>query len=298
MYELQVELVDGDKVVDKVESYFGMRKIEVKKDAEGVNRLWLNDKVVFQYGPLDQGWWPDGLYTAPTDDALKYDIEMTKKFGMNMIRKHVKVEPARWYYWCDKLGILVWQDMVSGDAHKTDESKANYRTELKAMIDALRNSPSIVMWVPFNEGWGQHDTPEVAKWVKEYDPSRPVNEASGWNDKGSGDVSDMHSYPGPGMREPEKDRVGVLGEFGGLGNAGEGTHLAARKELGLCFVRQQGKTYRCLRRAADRDASARWPRTVGGGLHANDRRRDRGQRSHDVRSRNREDGPSADQGGS
>ena len=118
-----------------------MRKIEVKKDAEGVNRLWLNNKVVFQYGPLDQGWWPDGLYTAPTDEALKYDIEMTKKFGMNMIRKHVKVEPARWYYWCDKLGILVWQDMVSGDAHKTAESKANYRTELKAMIDALRNSP-------------------------------------------------------------------------------------------------------------------------------------------------------------
>ena len=119
---------------------FGMRKIEVKKDAEGVNRLWLNNKVVFQYGPLDQGWWPDGLYTAPTDEALKYDIEMTKKFGMNMIRKHVKVEPARWYYWCDKLGMLVWQDMVSGDAHKTDESKANYRNELKAMIDALRNS--------------------------------------------------------------------------------------------------------------------------------------------------------------
>jgi hypothetical protein len=173
--------------------------------------------VVFQYGPLDQGWWPDGLYTAPTDEALKYDIEMTKKFGMNMIRKHVKVEPARWYYWCDKLGVLVWQDMVSGDAHKTADSKANYRKELKAMMDALRNSPSIVMWVPFNEGWGQYDTPEVAEWVKKYDPSRPVNEASGWNDKGSGDVSDMHSYPGPGMREPEDKRVGVLGEFGGLG---------------------------------------------------------------------------------
>jgi hypothetical protein len=217
LYGLQLELVEGNKVVDKVDSYFGMRKIEVKKDADGVNRLWLNDKVVFQYGPLDQGWWPDGLYTAPTDDALKYDIEMTKKFGMNLIRKHVKVEPARWYYWCDKLGILVWQDMVSGDAHKTADSKANYRNELKAMIDALRNSPAIVMWVPFNEGWGQHDTPEVATWVKKYDPSRPVNEASGWTDKGTGDVSDMHSYPGPGMREPEKDRVCVLGEFGGLG---------------------------------------------------------------------------------
>jgi hypothetical protein len=217
LYDLEVDLLEDAKFLDRVDGYFGMRKIEVKKDADGVNRLWLNNKIVFQYGPLDQGWWPDGLYTAPTDDALKYDIEMTKKFGMNMIRKHVKVEPARWYYWCDKLGILVWQDMVSGDAHKTADSKANYRKELKSMIDALRNAPSIVMWVPFNEGWGQHDTPEVAEWVKKYDPSRPVNEASGWTDKGSGDVSDMHSYPGPGMREPEKDRVCVLGEFGGLG---------------------------------------------------------------------------------
>jgi hypothetical protein len=136
---------------------------------------------------------------------------------MNMIRTHVKVEPARWYYWCDKLGVLVWQDMVSGDAHKTAESKANYRDELKSMIDALRNHPSIVMWVPFNEGWGQYDTPEVAAWLKKYDPSRLVNEASGWHDKGSGDVSDMHSYPGPGMRDPEDKRVSVLGEFGGLG---------------------------------------------------------------------------------
>ncbi len=232
LYGLQLELVEGDKVVDKVDSYFGMRKIEVKKDAEGVNRLWLNNKVVFQYGPLDQGWWPDGLYTAPTDDALKYDIEMTKKFGMNMIRKHVKVEPARWYYWCDKLGILVWQDMVSGDAQKTADSKANYRKELQAMIDGLRNHPAIVMWVPFNEGWGQHDTPDVAKWIKKYDPSRPVNEASGWTDKHSGDVSDMHSYPGPGMREPEKDRVCVLGEFGGLGMPVKGHTWQQEKNWG------------------------------------------------------------------
>ena len=111
LYDLQVELLDGTHIVDTVQSYFGMRKIEVKKDASGINRLWLNNKVLFQYGPLDQGWWPDGLYTAPTDDALKYDIEMTKRLGMNMMRKHVKVEPARWYYWCDKLGLIVWQDM-------------------------------------------------------------------------------------------------------------------------------------------------------------------------------------------
>jgi Glycosyl hydrolases family 2/Glycosyl hydrolases family 2, TIM barrel domain len=217
LHNLRVRLTAANKIVDTVNSYFGLRKIEIKKDAEGVNRLWLNNEVVFQYGPLDQGWWPDGLYTAPTDEALKYDIEMTKRLGMNMARKHVKVEPARWYYWCDKLGLLVWQDMPSGDADKSPESKANFRRELKAMIDALHHFPSIVMWVPFNEGWGQHDTEDFARWTKEHDPSRPVNEASGWHDKGSGDVSDMHNYPGPGMRQPEPNRVSVLGEFGGLG---------------------------------------------------------------------------------
>jgi hypothetical protein len=129
----------------------------------------------------------------------------------------VKVEPTRWYYWCDQLGLLVWQDMPSGDAEKSAESKQGFRRELQAMIDALRNHPSIVMWVPFNEGWGQHDTEEIAAWTQKYDPSRPVNEASGWHDKGSGDVADMHNYPGPGMREPESKRVSVLGEFGGLG---------------------------------------------------------------------------------
>ncbi len=218
LYGVEVELFDDNgQLIDKVTSYAGMRKMEVKKDAEGINRLWLNDKAVFQYGPLDQGWWPDGLYTPPTDEAMKYDIEMTKKFGMNMIRKHVKVEPARWYYWCDKLGLLVWQDMVSGDAQKTAEGKANYRKELKAIIDALRNFPSIVMWVPFNEGWGQHDTGQTVEFVRTCDPSRVVNEASGWNDTRSGDVSDMHAYPGPGMRDLDKYRACVLGEFGGLG---------------------------------------------------------------------------------
>jgi Glycosyl hydrolases family 2, sugar binding domain/Glycosyl hydrolases family 2/Glycosyl hydrolases family 2, TIM barrel domain len=217
LYDLQVELLDGEKVVDAVESYFGLRKIEVKKDADGINRLWLNNEVVFQYGPLDQGWWPDGLYTPASDEAMKYDIEMTKRLGMNMARKHVKYESDRWYYWCDRLGLLVWQDMPSGTAARTSESRANFRRELQAMIDALVNHPSIVMWVPFNEGWGQHDTPEVVAWLGEYDPTRPINEASGWHDRGSGDISDMHSYPGPGMREPEAERVVVLGEFGGLG---------------------------------------------------------------------------------
>jgi hypothetical protein len=217
LYDLAVELVADGKVADSVTSYFGMRKIEVRKDEHGINRLFLNNQALFQYGPLDQGWWPDGLYTPASDEALKYDIETTKKLGMNMARKHVKYESARWYYWCDRLGLLVWQDMPSGDAQRTDESRANYRRELQAMIDALHNFPSIVMWVPFNEGWGQHATRETVEWIQEYDPTRPVNEASGWHDRGTGDVSDMHSYPGPGMREPEEDRVSVLGEFGGLG---------------------------------------------------------------------------------
>jgi hypothetical protein len=217
LYDLEVQLYDGDRRVDSVKSYFGMRKIEVVRDERGVNRLMLNGAPLFQYGPLDQGWWPDGLYTAPTDEALRYDIEMTKKLGMNMARKHVKVEPDRWYYWCDKLGLLVWQDMPSGNLDRDDASRENYRLELKAMIDALNNHPSIVMWVPFNEGWGQHDTESVAAWVKQYDATRLVNEASGWHDRGSGDVSDMHSYPGPGMRSVEGKRAVVLGEFGGLG---------------------------------------------------------------------------------
>jgi hypothetical protein len=192
-----------------------MRKIEFKKDAEGINRLFLNNQVVFQYGPLDQGWWPDGLYTPATEEAMKYDIVMTKKFGMNMARKHVKYECARWYYWCDKMGSLSggYARGRTGRMRK----KANFLVELKAMIDTLHNFPCIVMWIPFNEGWGQHDTEQVVAWVKQYDPTRLVNEASGWHDKGSGDVSDMHKYPEPGVRPLEDNRVCVLGEFGGLG---------------------------------------------------------------------------------
>ena len=217
LYNLEVSLVDGWKTLDSVGSYFGMRKIEMKKDAEGINRLFLNNEVVFQYGPLDQGWWPDGLFTPATEEAMEYDIVMTKKFGMNMARKHAKYECARWYYLCDKMGLLVWQDMPAGETDRNDESKANFLTELKVMVDTLHNFPCIVMWVPFNEGWGQHDTVEVVEWMQAYDPTRPINEASGWNDRGSGDVSDMHNYPGPGMRPVEDNRAVVLGEFGGLG---------------------------------------------------------------------------------
>ncbi len=225
LYDLKVSLLSrGERRGDSVMSYLGIRKIEVRKDSQGINRLMLNNETLFQYGPLDQGWWPDGLYTPANDEAMKYDIVMTKKFGMNMARKHVKYECARWYYWCDKLGLVVWQDMPAGDSGRNWESKMNFRREMKAMIDTLHNFPSIIMWVPFNEGWGQHDTPETVAWVEQYDPTRPVNEASGWTNHGSGTVSDMHNYPGPGMRPVEEDRVSVLGEFGGLGMAVPG-HL-------------------------------------------------------------------------
>ncbi len=212
LYGLRVAIQGGDEV----KSYFGMRKIALGKDESGINRLFLNGKPLFQLGPLDQGWWPDGLYTAPSDAALKYDLDITRQLGFNMIRKHVKVEPDRWYYWCDAMGILVWQDMPAGD-NRDAASKTQFALELERMIDARRNHPSIVMWVPFNEGWGQHDTPRYVEWIKHHDPSRLVNNASGWTDTKTGDVVDMHNYPGPGMPPTEPARAAVLGEFGGLG---------------------------------------------------------------------------------
>jgi hypothetical protein len=231
LYDLEVELFHDDKPIDKVESYFGMRKISLGKDAEGITRMMLNNEFVFQFGPLDQGWWPDGLYTAPTDEALRYDIEVTKRLGFNMARKHVKIEPQRWYYWCDKLGLLVWQDMPSGgeyigpndpDAIRSKESEQIYMTELFQMIDQFGNHPSIVVWVPFNEGWGQFKTEEIAHLINTKDPTRLVNPASGWTDRGVGHINDIHAYPGPKMPEPEKKRAIVLGEFGGLGLPLEG----------------------------------------------------------------------------
>ena len=218
--------------LDDVSTYFAVRKISLGKDDKGVTRMMLNNQPLFQFGPLDQGFWPDGLYTAPTDEALKFDIEITKQYGFNMIRKHVKVEPARWYYHCDKLGMLVWQDMPSGDRNspwdpvgghdnteltRTQESSDNFNREWQAIIDALRNHPCIVMWVPFNEGWGQANTVAVTKWTKAYDPTRLVNCASGGNDFPVGDVIDVHRYPGPFAPAPTETRAAVLGEYGGLG---------------------------------------------------------------------------------
>lgn len=235
LYPISVQLFKGKGTtapVDEAASYLAMRKISAAKDDKGILRMMLNNKPLFQYGPLDQGWWPDGLLTPPSDAAMKYDLEILKKLGFNMLRKHIKVEPARYYRYCDEMGLLVWQDMPSGgvpsrghlippgakaDATFTADEKKQFRAELKAMIDHLRFFPSIVVWVPFNEGWGQHDTNDILKWTKEYDPSRIVNGPSGWEDRGYGDMKDAHIYPGPGMFPVMPDRVSVLGEFGGLG---------------------------------------------------------------------------------
>lgn len=232
LYDMEVSLVRDGKVLDKVKSYFGMRKISIARDGNGVMRMQLNNKNLFHYGPLDQGWWPDGLYTAPTDEALLFDIKKTKDYGFNMIRKHVKVEPARWYYHCDREGILVWQDMPNGDhspqwqmrnyfngkeAQRSAESEANFRQEWKDIMDLTYSNPSVVVWVPFNEAWGQFKTPEIVEWTKGYDPSRLVNPASGGNHYPVGDMIDMHNYPGPVMGLFDPQRVNVLGEYGGIG---------------------------------------------------------------------------------
>jgi len=229
LYDLKIKLSANGKVLDEISSYFGMRKILVEKDANGIPRMMLNNKFVFQFGTLDQGWWPDGLYTPPTDSALAYDVIKLKELGLNTIRKHVKVEPARFYYHCDKLGMLLWQDMPSGDGFvgSTDNSEMKrvaqsenvYDSELKEIIDEHFNAPSIIAWVPFNEGWGQFNTIKVLNWVSHYDATRLCDGPSGWSDwVAAGHIQDKHDYPGPSMPEDKKDnRALVLGEFGGLG---------------------------------------------------------------------------------
>ena len=226
LYGLKVALGDADRESDTIDSYFGMRDITVGKTAQGTTRLLLNGSPLFQFGPLDQGFWPDGLYTPPSDAALRYDLEVTKRLGFNMVRKHVKVEPERWYYWCDRMGLLVWQDMPSGDRSvamgkgeikRTVDSAQQFEAELTRLVATHANHPSIVMWVVFNEGWGQYDTLRLTRYVEELDPSRLVCGASGWNDMQVGDVHDIHVYPGPAPPQPESNRAAVLGEFGGLG---------------------------------------------------------------------------------
>jgi hypothetical protein len=226
LYDIEAELTTNNKVTDKIKSYTGIRKISIGKDADGFTRILLNNRFVYQNGPLDQGFWPDGIYTPPTETAMVYDLQMTKKMGFNMLRKHVKVENRIFYNWCDKLGILVWQDMPSGDEsiwgdlpdiNKSKEAADQYETELNRMIETKYNHPSIIMWVPFNEGWGQFETGRITQLIKDYDSTRLVNSSSGWTDRGTGDINDIHHYPEPAVQPAEEKRAIVLGEFGGLG---------------------------------------------------------------------------------
>ncbi|MDR0686380.1 MAG: beta-galactosidase [Dysgonamonadaceae bacterium] len=238
LYDLEISLISNNRPVDKVRSYCALRKISCKRDNRGVVRLQLNNGDLFQFGPLDQGWFPDGLYTAPSDEALLFDIEKTKELGFNMIRKHVKVEPARWYYHCDRFGMLVWQDMPSGDrglhwttdrysqtdhSERTEQSERNFYEEWKEILDLLYSNPSVVVWVPFNEAWGQFKTAEVTEWTKNYDPSRLVNPASGGNHHRTGDILDIHHYPYPKLFFYDAQRPTVLGEYGGIGLPVEGS---------------------------------------------------------------------------
>ncbi len=242
LYGLEIRVMRDGEAVDHVKGYAAMRKISYAEDKSGHKRMLLNNEPLFQYGPLDQGWWPDGLYTAPCDEALAFDVEKTKEMGFNMIRKHVKVEPARWYWHCDRLGMLVWQDMPSitdsrdnvwgnraydtgTDTPVPDEGKANYYKEWSEIIKANMTFPCIVVWVPFNEAWGQFDTEEAVQFTRALDPSRLINYASGGNFvRCSGDILDLHNYPDPEMYLYDKDYINVLGEYGGIGWPVEG-HL-------------------------------------------------------------------------
>jgi Glycosyl hydrolases family 2, sugar binding domain/Glycosyl hydrolases family 2, TIM barrel domain/Glycosyl hydrolases family 2 len=218
LYDMTITLKDAGKTVDVVDTYFGMRKISLGNDG-GYQKLMLNNKFLFQYGPLDQGYWPDGLYTAPTDAALRSDIEMIKKLGFNMVRKHIKVEPYRWYYWCDKLGLLVWQDMPSPNSYTfgtPPPDKEEFTQELTRMIETHINTPSIVMWVLFNENQAKHDVKKYVTLIKGLDPSRLVNENSGGTLENVGDVTDIHAYPPPGC-PTSPDKATACGEFGGIG---------------------------------------------------------------------------------
>ena len=239
LYTLKLTLTENGKVTDSATSYAAMRKFGVERDETGYKRMTLNGAPIFMYGPLDQGWWPDGLYTAPSDEALLSDVILTKELGFNTIRKHIKVEPARWYYHCDKQGIIVWQDMpclalytgnsskggmwgrnnIGGgsDSPATREEKARYYKEWEEIMDALSFFPSIGVWVPFNEAWAQFDTETVAEWTAAKDPTRLINAASGGNLRLCGDILDIHNYPAPAMPFHSSEFVVVLGEYGGIG---------------------------------------------------------------------------------
>ena len=281
LYDLSVTLGE-----DRVESYFGMRKMEVRADRGGVKRLFLNGEPYFQSGLLDQGYWPDGLYTAPSDEALIYDIQTAKAMGFNLLRKHIKVEPMRWYYHCDRLGMLVWQDMPSGGGkyrfstitlplvtgiHRRDnhyrafarassQGRGEYMDELEEMVGQLFNAPSVVLWVPFNEGWGQFDSTLVMERLRTLDPTRPVDPASGWHDQGAGELRSLHVYFKPfRFRRDRRGRALALSEFGGYNLRVDG-HCFNQKDYGYRRLPDAAALWRDFSRLYEREVLPAVPR--------------------------------------
>lgn len=281
LYDLSVTLGE-----DRVKSYFGMRKMEVRADRGGVKRLFLNGEPYFQSGLLDQGYWPDGLYTAPSDEALTYDIQTAKAMGFNLLRKHIKVEPMRWYYHCDRLGMLVWQDMPSGGGkyrfstislplvtgiHRRDnhyrafarassQGRGEYMDELEEMVGQLFNAPSVVMWVPFNEGWGQFDSTLVMERLRALDPTRPVDPASGWHDQGAGELRSLHVYFKPfRFRRDRRGRALALSEFGGYNLRVDG-HCFNQKDYGYRRLPDAAALWRDFSRLYEREVLPAVPR--------------------------------------
>ena len=281
LYDLSVTLGE-----DRVESYFGMRKMEVRADRGGVKRLFLNGEPYFQSGLLDQGYWPDGLYTAPSDEALIYDIQTAKAMGFNLLRKHIKVEPMRWYYHCDRLGMLVWQDMPSGGGkyrfstitlplvtgiHRRDnhyrafarassQGRGEYMDELEEMVGQLFNAPSVVLWVPFNEGWGQFDSTFVMERLRALDPTRPVDPASGWHDQGAGELRSLHVYFKPfRFRRDRRGRALALSEFGGYNLRVDG-HCFNQKDYGYRRLPDAAALWRDFSRLYEREVLPAVPR--------------------------------------
>ena len=222
LYDLKVKVQHNGETIDTIDSYFGMRKIAIGEDENGIKRFHLNDKPIFQLGPLDQGYWPDGILTPPSDEAILFDLQYLKQIACNMVRVHVKTHPDRWYYHCDRLGLLVWQDMIcmpKFGQSVSPEAAQQWKTEFDNIMDWLHNHPSVVQWIIFNEGWGQHDTERLTDLVAQRDPSRLVTSASGWADMGTGDIYDIHDYtfyPATAQQQCANDRIVLLGEAGGF----------------------------------------------------------------------------------
>lgn len=289
LYDLRITTINSNGLIaDTVTSYFGMRKFSVGKDKDGISRLWLNNKPYFHNGVLDQGYYPDGLLTAPTDQAMADDIRLLKDMGFTMVRKHIKIEPLRWYYYCDKLGILVWQDMVSGGgrynplmiavlpflnimlkdntklayrffARGDAEGRAEYEREAMETVHLLQNVVSLAMWVPFNEGWGQFDSDRISKRIAEADHTRTIDRTSGWHDQGSGDFVSKHIYFTP-ICVPKDKRCYLLSEFGGFSRPVQGHRLSDAIPFGYRMYFSRKSLQRAYRKIYEKRILANIPR--------------------------------------